>query len=97
MTVAELKKKFPVVRGRDHGDRKRLGDIVALIAKALEAKASPDSTADVAADVIDRELLFGAWGDRWEDRDFDLLRDIRGLVIAAYRAGKASAHESWIR
>jgi hypothetical protein len=91
LPVAELKKRFPVIRGRDHGHPMTLGEIVAWVGKALDAMASEESQNDVAADILDREFLFGAWGDRWKDSDIDLLRDLRGMVIAAYRLGKANS------
>lgn len=90
MTITELKKRFPVIHGRDHGEPMKLGEIVALLGKALDAKASEESVHDVACDILDRDFLFGAWGTHWDDTDVDLLRDLRGIIIAAYRAGKGS-------
>lgn len=87
-TITELRKKFPVVNFKDRKEGVTVGEIIARVAKALDAKASQASTTDVACDVLDRDLLFGAWGDRWEDRDVDLLRDLRAVILGAYREGK---------
>lgn len=93
--VDALKKKFPVTHGRDFGHRVALGEIIRRVGEALDAKgASRESIHDVACDIIDRDLLFGAWGDRWEAKDFGLLRDIRGAIIAAYEAGRLNARET---
>lgn len=88
MSIKDWKKKFPQIYGKDHGRRMTLGDVVAKLGKALDANASKESVDDVACDVLDRDFLFGAWGSRWADGDADLLRDLRGIIIAAYRAGK---------
>jgi len=89
MKVSDWQKKYPVTHGRDFGQRVTLGEILNRLEAALNAEASEESVDDVACDILDRDFLFGAWGQRWDDRDADLLRDIRGLVIAAYRRGKA--------
>jgi hypothetical protein len=91
MTISELKELYPVVRGRDHGPRLTLGRLLEMVGEALDAKASDESQREVACDIIDKEFLFGCWGDRWTDRDVDLLRDLRGAIISAYRAGRAKA------
>lgn len=88
MNIAELKKKFPIKHGKDHGEPLTLGTIATRIREAMEANASELSRKDIACDIIDRDFLFGAWGDKWTDYDVNLLRDIRGLILAAYMAGK---------
>lgn len=90
MTIAELKKKYPVVFGRDGGQQIIVSEIMGRLQAALEANASTRSVHNVACDILDRDFLFGAWGWCWDDCDEDLLRDIRGMIIHAYRAGKES-------
>lgn len=87
MTIEELKRRFPVKNGRDHGERVTIGVISEMIGRAMTACVSHESRLDVASDIIDRELLFGAWGDRWKDGDQDLLSDIRGLILGAWMDG----------
>jgi len=65
-----------------------------MVGEALDSKASEESKRDVAADILDREFLFGCWGYRWTEQDYDLLRDLRGAIISAYRAGKSSGSEA---
>lgn len=89
--IDALKKKFPVTHSRDHGQRVTLGEVVRRLGNALDADASRESRIEVACDILDRDLLFGAWGDRWSEQDCLLLRDIRGAIVAAYEAGKAKA------
>lgn len=91
MDVDACKKKFPVIYRRDHSQGLTLGKIIERVKQALDSNASEASRHDVACDIIDRDLLFGAWGDRWEAQDLDLLRDIRGAIVAAYEAGKRKA------
>lgn len=91
MKVSDWQKKYPVTHGRDFGGKMTLGEVLDYLEAALNAEATEESTSDVACDVLDKYFLFGAWGQRWDDRDYDLLRDIRGLVISAYRRGKAKA------
>ena len=89
MNIDELKDKYPVVNGKDAGERLTIGTLVERIGQALDARgATKESAHEIAADVIDRDFLFGAWGWRWDNRDHDLLRDIRGIIISAYEAGK---------
>lgn len=90
MKVSELRKRFPVIHGRDHGGRRTIVDIVKMLGDALDAQASKESVEEIAVDILDREFFFGAWGDRWKDSDL-LLRDLRGLVVAAYRIGRTRA------
>lgn len=90
LSITELKAKYPTVRGRDHGPRLTLGRLIEMVGEALDSKASEESKRDVAADILDREFLFGCWGYRWTEQDYDLLRDLRGAIISAYRAGKSS-------
>lgn len=87
MKISELKKKFPIKHGKDHGEPLTLGMIVARLKDVMEAKASKESRISIACDIIDRDFLFGAWGDKWTNYDQDILRDIRGMIIEAYIAG----------
>lgn len=89
--VDTMKAKYPVNHGRDFGQRVTLADLLDRLEAALNADASEESQDDVACDVLDRDFLFGAWGDHWDKYDEWLLRDIRGLVIAAIRRDKAKA------
>lgn len=94
MDVNDLKKKYPVTHGRDFGKRTTLEGIVERVGQALDVKGVTRKAAhEIAADIIDRDLLFGAWGARWEEKDRDLLRDVRGAIILAYEAGRAKAVE----
>lgn len=92
MNINDLKKKFPVIYGRDHSSKITLSDIVSRIGTALDAEASEESRRYIACDIIDRDFLFGAWGDRWTEADLLLLKDLRGLIIQAYKAGQKAAH-----
>lgn len=91
MKIEDLKKKYPVTHGKDHGPRITIGELVSRVGKALDAKgASPESVRAIACDILDRDFLFGAWGESWRSYDYDLLADIRGAIINAYRAGQES-------
>jgi hypothetical protein len=91
LDIDALRKKFPLIHGRDFGEKLTLGDIVARVGQALDANASKASRHDVACDILDRDLLFGAWGNRWGVQDWELLRQLRGAIIAAYELGKTRA------
>lgn len=91
MDVEEAQKKFPQIYGRDFGERITLDQVLDRLCAALDANASKESIDDVACDILDRDFLFGAWGSRWNKYDELMLRDIRGIIIAAYRRGKAKA------
>jgi hypothetical protein len=95
--VDTLKAKFPCLYARDGGKNIRLGEIIERVGRALDTEdigASRESARDIACDVIDKYLLFGAWGWRWASEDALMLRDIRGAIVAAYEAGKAKAQPS---
>ncbi len=89
MTIDELRRKFPIRNGKDHGNGVTIGQLSAMIDKALSADASRESRRAIASDIIDREFLFGAWGDRWKEHDCPMLADIRGLIMGAWEAGRA--------
>lgn len=90
-SVEALKKKFPVTHGRDSGEKLTLGEIIERMGRALDADASDESRREIASDILDRDLLFGAWGNRWTEQDWLLLRDIRGAIVTAYKVGKSRA------
>ena len=87
--VDTLKAKYPQIYGRDCGQRITLGQVLDRLCAALDANASEESVDDVACDILDRDFLFGAWGSHWDKYDELMLADIRGMIIAAYRRGKA--------
>ena len=87
--IRSLKERFPKIYSRDCGEHITLGEVVERISKALDSNASRESRHEIACDIIDRDLLFGAWGHRGADDDYLMLKDIRGAIVAAYEAGKA--------
>lgn len=89
-SVKSLQEKYPAIYARDGGEKLTLGEVVARVGRALDAGASRKSAHAIACDVIDRDLLFGAWGWRWDERDWLMLRDLRGAIIAAYKLGKVN-------
>lgn len=92
LSIEECRKKYPRISSKDsYGIT--VGEIVERLGKALDADASHESQNEIAAEILDRDFLFGAWGYIWTERDYDLLRDIRGVIVAAYRAGKAGRGE----
>lgn len=86
----ELSARYPTKRGRDWGDRVRMGDLVAALAVSARAYlAEGSSTAEAAfVEHLDREFLFGCWGDVMREVvDYEFTRDIRGIILAMFRAG----------
>ncbi|MCP3681791.1 MAG: hypothetical protein GY861_03790 [bacterium] len=76
-----LAKRFPVKYAQD-SQKKRitLGDLVQEYVLLREIGC----TSEESVDFIDREFLFGTWGEYSKNLPNQMLRDIRGFIHHVY-------------
>lgn len=78
----DMTNKFPVKS--DH-DRLTVGEIMEKLADLIDK----DAIIRTICDHIDREFLFGAWGDEMKEiASIKFVKDMRGAIVAAYKLGK---------
>lgn len=76
-------KKFPRKYSVDGGIK--MQKKISAIVKELRELIDKQATRDELSDYIDREFIFGAWGEYSKDIPPKMLGDIRGLIIDMYR------------
>jgi len=78
-------RKHPQKYARDCLASITIGELVGGLA-ALDDSGATD---DELCDYLDQEFLWGCWGSVAEDADRLFLADVRGLIVAALRYGRA--------
>lgn len=73
--------KFDVKYGADRGDTITIGGMVGVL-RAAAGEGLSDKELGI---VLDRDFLFGSWRYELEERDPDLIRNLRGLIVALLR------------
>jgi hypothetical protein len=95
-TNEQLADKYPVKYSRDggvdvnalDGDRITLGYLVMKFADLASRVVDPSRSSELA-DWLDREFLFGCWGDVMREvRERNFGRDINGFIVAAFSEGR---------
>ena len=64
------------------------------LANLLGDAIAKDADISQLADIINEHFLNGAWGDETTTMSPVFLKDIRGIIIAAYKVGFARGAES---
>lgn len=95
--------KYPQKHARDCGKGMTMGELVRMVADAIDAGDEKK-----ASDILDEEFIYGSWGHLLREPEdstkqeiiyhqaFENLllgKDIRGLAIVAYRAGRKRERE----
>jgi hypothetical protein len=75
--------KFACRYGKDHGEGLTIEEFLDGLAKLIDK----DTDIDTVVDYIDEYFIFGSWGFR-VGMDVVLVRDLRGIIVAAYKRGK---------
>ena len=72
------------VHGGDWGDPMTVAEFVDPLGRMIDEGLGRESINNF----IDREFILGTWAHELGDRDPELLRNIRGIFVCLYEAGR---------
>lgn len=81
------RKPLPIKHSRDSGHY-----TLGMFVNELRRRIERGDDKEALCDFMDEEFIFGCWGYIFE-REPLLARDVRGLALAMYRAGKGEEIE----
>jgi hypothetical protein len=97
-TMSDFRSRYPVKYGPKNGNPMTLAEILRQVADAADRAETIALSSGISAnyekvgEILDREFLFGAWGAAWSELDermaLELLANLRGAILGAYRVGR---------